>query len=73
MTACVMADGSIKMIMLEQPILDELNRTIVKSMLGSDVLDDLNRTIINMTMLDQAILDDMDELNRTIVTKYAGQ
>ena len=38
--------------MLDQPILDELNRTIVKSMLGSDVLADLNRTI-TMTMLDQ--------------------
>ena len=56
------------MTMLDQPILDELNRTIVKSMLGSDVLADLNRTI-TMTMLDQPILD---ELNRTIVKSMLG-
>ena len=30
---------------LEEKILNDLNRTITKSMLGSDVLNDLNRTI----------------------------
>ena len=49
------------MTMLDQPILDELNRTIVKSMLGGDVLaEDLNRTI-TMTMLDQPILDELNQ------------
>ena len=48
--------------------LDDLNRTITKSMLGSDAVVDLNRTI-TMSMLDQAILDD---LNRMITKSMLG-
>ena len=61
------------MAMLDQAILDDLNRTITKSMLGTDVLSDPNASpatgSITMSMLEQDILDD---LNRTITKSMLG-
>ena len=60
------------MSMLEQSILDDLNRTITKAMLGTDVLSDLNASpatgSITMSMLEQAL----DDLNRTITKAMLG-
>jgi hypothetical protein len=67
------ATGSITMSMLEQTILDDLNRTITKAMLGTDVLTDLNASpasgSITMSMLESSVQSD---LNKTVARPFAA-
>ena len=53
------AKGKVRFGQLEEKILNDLNRTITKSMLGSDVLNDLNRTITK-EMLSITIRDELN-------------
>lgn len=50
------AKGKVRLGQLDERILNDLNRTITKSMLGSNILNDLNRTI-NISDLNQQILN----------------
>jgi hypothetical protein len=60
------AKGKVRLEQLEDKILEDLNRTITKSMLSSDVLSDLNRTITK-NMLSSAIQNELNASSARVV------
>jgi hypothetical protein len=68
-TAIAVQNGAITKTMLNQVILNDLNRTITKEMLSQDIKDDLNRTI-GVPQLSSEVRAD---LNRTITKSMLSQ
>jgi N-acetylneuraminic acid mutarotase len=68
-TAIAVQNGAITKSMLNQVILNDLNRTITKEMLSQDIKDDLNRTI-GVSQLSSEVRAD---LNRTITKSMLSQ
>ena len=68
-TAIAVQNGAITKTMLNQVILNDLNRTITKEMLSQDIKDDLNRTI-GVSQLSSEVRAD---LNRTIIKSMLSQ